>query len=142
MNHPQDPVPPILHQLWNLSAQIQHTGDYLPPHRELLGDEHITYVRDAAVGMLQKLQAMMQHCVALATTGQPVTNPLENKDERHDMRNQIAVVRGFSDLMLMDVPHGHQAGAILVHLRDLADHYCQVLDQIKAHEPGVSVFAG
>tara|TARA_R110002096_G_scaffold206192_10_gene392388 strand:- start:6255 stop:6581 length:327 start_codon:yes stop_codon:yes gene_type:complete len=108
----------------------------------MLGDEHITYVREAAMGMLQKLHAMMHACVSMSTNGQEVVNPLENKDERHDMRNQVAVVRGFSDLMLMDVPPGHQSAQILDHLRNLADSYCGVLDQIKSADEHVNVFAG
>lgn len=137
-----DPVPPILHQLWNLSSQIHQTSDYLPHHRALLGDEHIAYVRDAALGMLQKLHAMMHSCVSMSSNGQEIVNPLENKEERHDMRNQVAVVRGFSDLMLMDAPEGHQASQILEHLRNLADSYCSVLDQIKTTDEQVNVFAG
>ncbi len=141
MTPTNDPVPPILYQLWNLSAQIQQTAEHLPQYQQQLGEEHIAYVREASYGILQSLHGMMQSCVAMATEGKTVVNPLEDREGRHDMRNQIAVVKGFSDLMMMDVDRSHPAMQVLDHLRTLSDQYCSLLDSVKSPDSGVSMFA-
>lgn len=132
MNPSQDPIPHVLHQLMHITTQMQQTGEHLPPYVELFGDEHIGYVRNGSKAIAETLQNMMQSCITVANGGPGAANPLECKDARHDMRNQVAVVKGFSDLMLMDVDNTHPSAPVLDHLRKLSDQFVRLLDQIKA----------
>ena len=128
-----DQIPHALHQLTGLTQQMQQHSTVLPPFTADFGAEHIGYVVDTSASILDKLQNIMQSCLS---AGSPIANPLENKEIRHDMRNLIAVVKGFSELMQMDVDASHPAYATLATLRTLSDQFVEVLDQIKASSDG------
>lgn len=131
-----DPVPHVLHQLAGLAQQMQQHAAELPPYTSEFGDEHIGYVVESSASILSKLQNMMQSCLSAAAPGTVAPNPMVNKDIRHDMRNMIAVVKGFSELMQMDAGAGHPANGSLSTLRTLSDQFVSLLDDIKASSEG------
>lgn len=126
-------IPNSLHQLTALAQQMQQHAAVLPPHVADFGDEHIGYVVDTSGSILEKLQNMMQSCLS---AGGPIANPLESREIRHDMRNLIAVIKGFSELMQMDANAEHPANNSLTTLRTLSDQFVEILDQIKATSDG------
>ena len=136
-----DPIPHVLHQLAGLAQQMQQHAAVLPPHAAEFGDEHIGYVVDTSASILEKLQNMMQSCISTATPGVEAPNPMASKEIRHDMRNLIAVVKGFSELMQMDASAGHPANNSLTTLRTLSDQFVALLDDIKASSPGDAMAA-
>ena len=128
-----DPIPQSLHQLAHLSQQIRQQASELPAYSRDFGGEHIRYVMDTSVSIGEKLRNIAQTCLAAASSGSAPINPLVNRDVRHDMRNLIAVVKGFSELMQMDISPGHPADTALRALCKMSDEFVIVLDQIKAN---------
>ena len=132
MTTAQPQIPVSIQQLAQLVQQMQQMGEYLPPFEAVLTAENVAFVRDGATDLAHKLHNMWQSCLTSVGPDGTAPNPLECKDLRHDLRNNVAVVRGFSDLMMMDVPEGHQITPVLDHLRVLSDQFVQVLDAVKA----------
>lgn len=130
MSNPQ--IPNSLQQLAQLAQVLQQHASVLSAYRADFGSEHIGYVIDTSASILGKLQNMMQSCLAAVPPGGVARNPMVCKDARHDMRNLIAVVKGFSELMQMDGGPSHPADQNLQSLRTLSDQFVQILDQVKA----------
>ena len=59
-------------------------------------------------------------------------NLLLDQEIRHDLRNKVAVVKGFSDLMLDDAPDGHPSIQVLDQIVARSRQFVGVLDQAKA----------
>lgn len=111
----------LLPALRQLAVQMQQLGDHLPPFSAVLGAENVAYVRDTSVAMVRKLDE-------LSTKG---GNPLQDKDVRHDLRNQVAVVKGFSDLMRMELPAGHAVVPSVRQLIAVSDQFVIALDTVR-----------
>ena len=145
MSPTQPQIPQSIQQLAQLVQQMQQMAEYLPPFESILTQENIAFVHDGATDLAQKLHNMWQACITSVGPNGSAPNPLECKDLRHDLRNNVAVVRGFSDLMLMDVPTGHEVIPVLDHLRVLSDHFVSILDSVKnevdAREAGAPMAA-
>ncbi|MFT5465599.1 MAG: signal transduction histidine kinase [Verrucomicrobiales bacterium] len=136
-----DPIPHVLHQLAGLTQQMQQHAALLPAHTAEFGDEHIGYVVDTSANILGKIQNLMQSCLNTVASGSIAPNPMANKDVRHDMRNLIAVVKGFSELMQMDAAPDHPLYNTFSTLRTLSDQFVALLDDIKASSDDVSMAA-
>lgn len=67
-----------------------------------------------------------------------------SKEKRHDLRNHAAVVKGFSDLILMDLPVAHSARPQLEDLAAKCMEFVHLLDEHRdaASGPARRVMAG
>ena len=112
---------PVLPTLRQLTVQMRQLGDHLPPFAGVLDPENIAYVRDTSTAIITVLDGL---------AAQP-GNPLEDREVRHDLRNQVAVVKGFSDLMMMDITPSHTVAPALKQLGALADQFVAQLDTVR-----------
>lgn len=80
---------------------------------------------------------------ALGTASGSETGPGEclSRDQRHDLRNHVAVVKGFSDLILMDLPWGHSARPELDDLSAKCTKFVHLLDEHRTAFPGAKALA-
>jgi len=111
----------LLPALRQLAVQMQQLGDHLPPFSSVLGAENVAYVRDTSGAMIRKLDELAKGD----------GNPLQDKDVRHDLRNQVAVVKGFSDLMRMELPAGHAVVPSVRQLIAVSDQFIAALDTVR-----------
>jgi len=116
-----------LRELAQLAIQIQTGSQDLTSYELVLGDANISYVQIGAAQILQTVHNLMRASITTDTN----VNPLFTRDVRHNLRNQIAVVKGFSDLMKMDLPENHPAQSKLSRIGDRAMQFVEVLDFIK-----------
>lgn len=115
-----------LRQLAQLSIQVQTEAKELVGYELLLGEENISYVHSGAASMVETIQNLIR-----TSSGASDANPLVSQDVRHDLRNQVAVVKGFTDLMRMDLPEEHSAQTMLGDLSAKTKEFVEVLDSIK-----------
>ncbi len=122
-----------LRRLAQLAIQVQTGARELIGYELLLGDENVGYVHTGACSMVDSIQNLMR--TEAAADGD---NPLFSQDVRHDLRNQVAVVKGFSDLMRMDLPVNHTVHHMLERLTLRTAEFVEILDSIKitAEETG------
>lgn len=111
----------VLPSLQQLTAQMRQLGEHLPPFTGVLDADNIAFVRYTSAAIVKSLETLA------AKPG----NPLEDRDVRHDLRNQVAVVKGFADLMMMDIPSSHAVAPSLKQLGILADQFVTQLDSVK-----------
>ena len=111
----------VLPSLKQLTIQMRQLGDHLPPYSGVLDPDNIAYVRDTSAALIGVLDGLA------AKPG----NPLEDREIRHDLRNQVAVVKGFSDLMMMDLTPSHIVAPALKQIGMLADQFVAQLDSVK-----------
>ena len=57
---------------------------------------------------------------------------LQDKDLRHDFRNMIGSVTGFSELLLMEPTVTGEARTKFTRIREICRDFCDILDQQKA----------
>lgn len=123
-------------QLRQLSTDLRGAGDLLAHGSAELGEDNVEFVVNAAVDLESIMNELTQRAGA--------ENPLESRQLRHDLRNKVAIVKGFSDLMQMDAsPSGPWAG-ILARLMDVSDKFVDLLDTVKDHSGqacGAALFA-
>ena len=115
-----------LRRLSQLAIQIQAGAQDLIGYELFFGEENIGYVHTGANSMLDSVHNLMRSAVE-SETG----NPLLSQDARHDLRNQVAIVKGFADLMKMDLPTNHPARTMLDRLTERSTDFVEILDQIK-----------
>ncbi len=115
-----------LRQLAQISIQVQTGAKELVGYELLLGEESISYVHSGAASMVESIQNLVRN-----SAGSPDVNPLFSQDVRHDLRNQVAVVKGFTDLMRMDLPEEHSVQEMLGDLSSKTKEFVEVLDSIK-----------
>jgi hypothetical protein len=111
----------LLPALRQLAVQMQQLGDHLPPFAAVLGADNVAYVRDSSGSLVRMVEE-------LAGRG---GNPLQDKEVRHDLRNLVAVVKGFSDLMRMDLPASHAVSPSVRQLISLSDQFIAALDTVR-----------
>ncbi|MEM1294207.1 MAG: hypothetical protein AAGH89_02510 [Verrucomicrobiota bacterium] len=124
-----------LRQLAQLSIQVQTGAKDLVGYELLLGEENISYVHSGAESMVETVQNLIRCCGSNGSEG----NPLMSQDVRHDLRNQVAVVKGFTDLMKMDLPAEHTVQSMLGGLSSKTKEFVEVLDSIKMQVEDMSV---
>lgn len=123
-------------RLRQLAIDLRSASDHLAKGAADLGAENVEFVVNAAVD----LESVMAE---LAGRG-GAENPLESRELRHDLRNKVAIVKGFSDLMLMDADPAGPWASLLNRLMQLSDHYVDLLDTMRdpaSVECGAAIFA-
>ncbi len=111
-------------QLSQLTIQIHTAAIDLNRYETYFGSESIGYAIQGAESMLHSLQGLMGS-----------TDPetlLGSRDTRHDFRNKLAVVKGFGDLMKMDLPDGHPALYTLDRLTERCTQFSILLDRFRS----------
>ena len=116
----------VLPTLKQLTLQMRQLGEHLPPYAGVLDPDNIAYIRDTSAALIGVLDGLS------VKSG----NPLGDRDVRHDLRNQVAVVKGFADLMMMDITPAHVVAPALKQLGVLADQFVAQLDSVKQESGG------
>ncbi len=109
-----------LSQLSQLTIQIQTTAADLTNYECFFGAENIGYITQGADEMMCALQTVL-------SGGEPESK-LGERETRHDFRNKLAVVKGFGDLMKMDLPQSHAAFMLLQRLTERCTRFSTLLD--------------
>ncbi len=121
-----------LSHLRSMAEQLDLLSGHLVPFAEELDADNVQFVRGAAEALVKELEAME----ARASVSGWEQHPLSDREARHDVRNRIAVVSGFSDLMLMDVSGTHVTAAPLRELRSIAGEFVKELDALREEDDG------
>ena len=116
-----------LRKLSELASQIRTHAQDLAGYELILGDENIFYAQSGADTVTETIQNLLRASFASSSSD----SPLFTREVRHDLRNHIAVVKGFSDLMMMDVPPEHPSVATLQQVLASARDFVEVLDAAK-----------
>lgn len=109
-----------LSQLSQLTIQIHTAAIDLSGYESYFGSESVGYVLQGAEAMMGALQSVLG-------SDAPETK-LGERETRHDFRNKLAVVKGFGDLMKMDLPESHAALIILQRLSERCMRFSALLD--------------
>ncbi len=124
-----------LHQLSQLTVQIQSASQDLVGYEIFFGEDNVDYVQSGAESMMAAIQGLLADDNGV--------NLLADREIRHDLRNKVAVVKGFSDLMKMDLPESHSANGMLERLTSRCSEFIVILDRVKSEEgPGEFRLAG
>lgn len=118
----------LLRDLAQVAIQVQADAQNLIGHELLLNEENIGYVRFGASSLLESVHNLMRSSLQPQSPGEP----LLDREIRHDLRNKVAVVKGFSDLMRMDSPEDHQVSRVLDGIIERSRQFVEVLDNAKA----------
>ncbi len=120
-----DPVGQLLQQIQEIR---QLTAD-LKPNVAAYGEEApelFGYIENSGNQIDGELSKLAQHGVERSAVA------LQDKDLRHDFRNMIGSVTGFSELLLMESSVEGEARAKFTRIREICRSFCDVLDQQKA----------
>jgi hypothetical protein len=112
-----------LSQLSQLTIQIHTAALDLNGYDLFFGSENAAYAVEGAEAMLGILQNLLR--------GPQPEVVLGCRETRHDFRNKLAVVKGFSDLMRMDLPPSHPAGIVLDRLSERCLTFSALLDRFR-----------
>ncbi|MEO0448617.1 MAG: hypothetical protein AAF191_21340 [Verrucomicrobiota bacterium] len=111
-----NPLPQIISEL---SETCSGLGAYAPQ----LGEEECQHVQEACVKARAQMESLLPRLE-------------EESDEtrlmRHDLKNHISIVRGFSDLMLMEAVEGSSEQVLLSSILRTSDALTAQLD---LHKP-------
>lgn len=130
-----NPSSTLLH-LCDLSTEIKNLSDLLASASADLGDD--------GVGFVMGSSADLHRSVSQLASERQGGNLLESRELRHDLRNKVAVIKGFCDLMCMDLAQGGHWARILSRLMELSDLFVSQLDSTKdrcGNEHGAALFA-
>ena len=120
-----DPVSVLLAQI----VEIRELTVALKPGVATYGDEApelFTYIENSGDQIHDEL-------TKLAATGPDRSSiALQDKDLRHDFRNMIGSVTGFSELLLMEPSINPDAREKFTRIREICRSFCDILDQQKA----------
>jgi hypothetical protein len=118
-----DPPTPAAARLDAIAQELNASGQALSPERSQLDPEHIQFVRDTNLKLIQVFQGMR-----LEPGG---WSNLQSRSLRHDLRNHIGIVRGFCDLMLMDIDSSMQDDEqLLTRMIQRCEEFASVLDTV------------
>jgi len=109
-----------LSQLSQLTIQIHSAALDLTSYESFFGAENIGYVLEGAQSMMAALQEILRSSDPEVLLG--------GREVRHDFRNKLAVVRGFGDLMKMDLPESHSSLMLLHRLTERCTRFSTLLD--------------
>jgi len=121
-----------LHELAQVATQIQSGVEDLSGYKPLLGDENVNYVEEGTHNMMNRVHSIMRDIITKADDD----NPLFCRDIRHDLRNQIAVVKGFSELIRLDLPNSHVASSTLDRISKRSREFVAILDEARDRAEG------
>lgn len=107
-------------QLSQLTIQIQTTALDLSNYACFSGSENIEFILQGAAEMMATLQTVLG--------GANPEGKLGERETRHDFRNKLAVVKGFGDLIKMDLPQSHGAYLPLQRLSERCTRFSAILD--------------
>jgi len=129
MTETKPSLPEILQDLQQLANRILLGARSLTQFQDVLKDDQVKLVLDSAEDIIRQLEP------ALAHNDPNSENPVETKKCRHDIRNQLAVIRGFTDLMAMECPDDHPAASLLEDLMNCSDKMVEDLEQVVGKSP-------
>lgn len=124
-------IPPTLMQLGQMAYQLQQLASQLSAHHHSLDAEFVGYVQEGSANLLNKLHELANRCVH----EQNATDPLDDRRVRHDVKNIMAVPKGFTDLLIIDIEEGHPAVNTLLSIQDGLERFQHLLDE---NRPGVT----
>lgn len=113
-----------LSQLSQLTIQIHTTAVDLAGYETLFGTDTIGFIVDGSESMMSALQDVLRTSAPESALGE--------RETRHDFRNKLAVVKGFGDLLKMDLPESHSAVPLLHRLTERCSRFSAILDSFKA----------
>ncbi len=111
-----------------ISVQIQQLGEHLSPFNAELGEDNTGHVRRTSASLLAALDELSARPGA----------PFEDREVRHDLRNQIAVVKGFAELMQLEVGMAHVVSPSLRQIVLLSDEFVAALNAVRSPAEGTS----
>ncbi len=117
----------VVQQLNQLSLQILAESDGLTGYEPIFGQENVDYLRSGSHAMAGTLSELSH------ATGPEVFQQLKCREFRHTLRNRLAVVKGFADLMKMDLPANHSGYAVLSRISNHCREIQDLLDNAKLH---------
>ncbi|MFT5467501.1 MAG: signal transduction histidine kinase [Verrucomicrobiales bacterium] len=117
-----------LRDLAQVAIQVQADAQALIGFELYFGEENIGYVHFGANSMLESIHNLMRESLKSAKNG----NLLLDREIRHDLRNRVAVVKGFSDLMRMEAPDDHPSAEVLDQIIKRSRHFVDMLDGAKS----------
>jgi len=112
-----------LSQLSQLTIQIHTTALDVNGYELFFGSESASYAIEGAEAILAIMQNLLR--------GPEPEVALGCREIRHDFRNKLAVVKGFGDLMKMDLPPSHPAGIVLDRLGERCTAFAALLDRFR-----------
>ncbi|MCB1090499.1 MAG: hypothetical protein KDL87_03140, partial [Verrucomicrobiae bacterium] len=120
-----DPVSDLLAQ----AREIRQLTAQLKPNVASFGEEApelFTYIENSG-------EQIQQELTRIATEGpERSAVALQDKDLRHDFRNMIGSVTGFSELLLMEPTVEGESRARFTRIREICRAFCDLLDEQKA----------
>jgi hypothetical protein len=128
MHHSAANEPPYqsnpISQLSQLTIQIQSTALDLSNYECFIGSENIGFIMEGTEQMMFALQNVLG--------GPNPEGKLGERETRHEFRNKLAVIKGFGDLIKMDLPQNHAAFLPLQRLSERCTRFSAVLDGFAA----------
>lgn len=120
-----DPVSRLLAQ----TREIRELTAALKPHVPSFGDEApelFTYIENSGAQIWEELSRIGQQGPERSAIA------LQDKDLRHDFRNMIGSVTGFSELLLMEPTVEGECRTRFTRIREICRAFCDLLDEQKA----------
>jgi len=111
----------IIRQIAQLSVLLQSAAHELSDFAVFFGAENVSHIRTGAADLVRASGGLL--------TAHTETGAGLSRDLRHDLRNHVAVVKGFADLILMDLPRNHSARGMLENLSRQSLDFVALLDQ-------------
>lgn len=129
------PFPPVqtVRQIAQLAVLIQAATIDLSGYEIFFGPENVGYIREGA----DKMVRLMGEVLA----GDGERGPDMNREQRHDLRNHVAVVKGFCELILMDLPWEHSARPELESISEQCREFVRLLDEHRSATHGKEIQA-
>lgn len=120
-----DPVGILNRQI----AEVRELTAALKPGVAGFGEEApelFEYIENSGNQIHEELSRLSSHGVEHSAVA------LQDKDLRHDFRNMIGSVTGFSELLLMEPSVAGEDRVRFTRIREICRDFCEVLDQQKA----------
>jgi len=124
-------IPPTLMQLGQMAYQLQQLSGQLSSHQHSLEAEFVGYVQEGSANLLNKLHELANQCMRESSG----VDPLDDRRVRHDVKNLMAVPKGFTDLLLLDIQEANPAVSLLLGIQDGLERFQHLLDE---NRPGVT----
>ncbi|MCB1228887.1 MAG: response regulator [Verrucomicrobiae bacterium] len=121
----RDPVGVLLRQ----TSEIRTLTADLKPAVATYGEEApelFGYIENSGNQIQNELDKLAEHGMERSAVA------LQDKDLRHDFRNMIGSVTGFSELLLMESGVHGEAREKFIRIREICREFCEILDQQKA----------
>ena len=120
-----DPVGMLIQQIAEIRQLTAILKPGLPDYGEE-GPELFSYIENSG----NQIQGELDRLAADGVEQSSIS--LQDKDLRHDFRNMIGSVTGFSELLLMEPSVVGEARSQFTRIREICREFCDILDQQKA----------